>query len=132
MDDTGLISIRSAHDVDETAARLLAAIDKAGLLIFADIDHGRNAAEVGMDLRPTRLILFGHAKGGTPLMQVRQAAGIDLPLKLLIWQDEYGATWVSYNDPRWIVTRHGLGLAGEASADAMAAGIAGLVAAATA
>ena len=76
--------------------------------VFARIDHAAAAAEVGLTLRPTELIIFGNARGGTPLMQPNQTVGIDLPLKALVWQDAAGKTWISYNEPRWIVQRHGI------------------------
>lgn len=74
----------------------------AGLQVFARVDHAAGAREVGLDLRPTELLIFGNARGGTPLMQDKQTAGIDLPLKALAWADEDGQTWLSYNDPAWI------------------------------
>ncbi len=88
--------------------RLDAEIRARGLTIFARIDHAAGAAEVGLKLRPTQLIVFGNARGGTPLMQSVQTIGIDLPLKALVWQDAAGKTWISYNEPRWIVQRHGI------------------------
>jgi uncharacterized protein (DUF302 family) len=93
--------------------RLEAEIRGKGLTVFAQIDHGAGAAEVGLELRPTTLIIFGNARGGTPLMQAAQTAGIDLPLKALVWQDASGKTWLSYNEPTWIVQRHGLGIKAE-------------------
>ena len=74
------------------------------------LDHGilRRAREAGLELRPTEVIIFGNARGGTPLMQLDQTAGIDLPLKALVWQDAKGKTWISYNEPSWIARRHGL------------------------
>ena len=77
--------------------------------VFAHIDRAAGAAAVGLPLRPTNVLLFGNAKGGTPLMQSIQTIGIDLPLKMLVWQDAAGDTWLSYNDPDWIAKRHGLG-----------------------
>ena len=74
--------------------------------MFARIDHAAGAAEVGLTLPPTELIIFGNARGGTPLMQSEQTVGIDLPLKALVWQDAAGKTWLSYNEPRWIAQRH--------------------------
>ncbi len=74
--------------------------------VFARIDHAAGATEAGLELRPTELIIFGNARGGTPLMQASQTAGIDLPLKVLVWQDATGKTQVSYNEPSWIVQRH--------------------------
>jgi len=88
--------------------RLETEIRARGLTIFARIDHAAGAAEVGLELRPTELFIFGNARGGTPLMQSVQTVGIDLPLKALIWQDATGKTWISYNEPRWIVHRHGI------------------------
>ena len=80
-----------------------------GLTIFARVDHAAGAKEVGLPLAPTRLLIFGNAKGGTPLMQANQLVGIDLPLKVLAWEDASGKTRLSYDDPAWIATRHGLG-----------------------
>ena len=79
-----------------------------GLNVFARIDHAAGAREVGLELRPTELIIFGNARGGTPLMQSIQTVGIDLPLKALVWKDATGKTWISYNEPNWIAQRHGL------------------------
>ena len=76
--------------------------------MFARIDHAAGAAAVGLSLRPTEVLIFGNAKGGTPLMQSVQTIGIDLPLKALVWQDASGDTWLSYNDPAWLAHRHGL------------------------
>ena len=81
----------------------------AGLLVFARIDHGANASEIGAPLRPTELLIFGNPKGGTPLMQDRQISGIDLPVKALAWEDGEGIVWLSCNDAHWIAERHGLG-----------------------
>jgi Uncharacterized conserved protein len=89
--------------------RLEAEISAKGMEVFARIDHAAGAAEVGLKLQPTELIIFGNARGGTPLMQASQTAGIDLPLKALVWRDGAGKTWLSYNEPGWIAQRHGLG-----------------------
>ena len=92
------------------ARRALEAEVKAkGLTVFARIDHAVAAAAVGLSLRPTEVLIFGDAKGGTPLMQSMQAIGIDLPLKALVWQDGSGSTWLSYSDPGWLAKQHGLG-----------------------
>jgi uncharacterized protein (DUF302 family) len=88
--------------------RLETEIRTKGLEVFARIDHAAGAAEVGLNLRPTELIIFGNARGGTPLMQSAQTIGIDLPLKALVWQDAAGKTWISYNEPYWIAQRHGI------------------------
>jgi uncharacterized protein (DUF302 family) len=89
------------------------------MTVFARIDHAAGAAEVGLQLAPTDLIIFGNARGGTPLMQSVQTVGIDLPLKILVWQDAANNTWLSYNEPSWIAQRHGVGGA-EATIDKMA------------
>ena len=104
----GLTTIPSSLGPKETMDRLVAEIRAKGMNVFARIDHATGAAEVGLKLRPTELILFGNALGGTPLMQSVQTVGIDLPLKVLVWQDAEGKTWVSYNEPRWIAQRHGV------------------------
>jgi uncharacterized protein (DUF302 family) len=103
----GLITVRSSYSPKETMKRLETEVKAKGLTVFARIDHAAGAAEVGLSLRPTELLIFGNAKGGTPLMQSVQTIGIDLPLKILIWQDEAGNTWLSYNDPSWLAKRHG-------------------------
>jgi uncharacterized protein (DUF302 family) len=102
----GLTSIQSTFGPKETMDRLVAEISAKGMRVFARIDHGAGAVEVGLTLRPTELIIFGNARGGTPLMQSVQTVGIDLPLKALVWQDAAGKTWISYNEPGWIARRH--------------------------
>ena len=109
MAANGLISLPSPHAPEVTLNRLAAEVAARGLTVFARIDHAAAAADVGLPLRPTTLIIFGAAKGGTPLMQAVQTIGIDLPLKALVWQDAAGETWLSYNDPAWLAERHGLG-----------------------
>jgi len=98
----------STHGPAETMQRLIAAVAAKGLSILAHIDHAGAAAKVGMDLRPTDLLIFGNPKGGTPLMQASQTLGIDLPLKALVWQDQDAKTWLGYNDPAWFCARHGV------------------------
>jgi uncharacterized protein (DUF302 family) len=107
--DAGLITILSAHSVKETIDRIEAEVKSKGMTIFARVDHAAGAREVGLTLRPTLLLIFGNAKGGTPLMQDKQQIGIDLPLKALAWEDASGKTWLSYNDLGWLARRHGLG-----------------------
>src|SRR5262249_22478866 len=104
----GLTTIPSRFGPKETMDRLEAEVRSKGLTIFAQIDHAAGAAEVGLTLKPTNLIIFGNARGGTPLMQAAQTVGIDLPLKALVWQDAGGKTWISYNEPSWIARRHGV------------------------
>ena len=132
VDRQGLVSRRSAHDAEETARRLRLALAGAGLTVFCEIDHGRNAVEIGMALRPTLLVVFGNPRGGTPLMQIDQRAGIDLPFKALIWTDVDGVTWMSWNDPRWLAERHDLGAEAEGPVGAILTGMDKLAAAATA
>ena len=127
----GLITVRSSHGPKETMTRLEAAVKAKGLTVFAHVDHAAGAAEVGLSLRPTDLLIFGNAKGGTPLMQSVQTVGIDLPLKALVWQDASGNTWLAYNDPAWLAKRHGLTREADASASALAAALAALAKAAT-
>ncbi len=102
----GLTSVASSFGPKETMDRLETEIRAQGMAVFARIDHAAGAAEVGLTLRPTELIIFGNARGGTPLMQSEQTVGIDLPLKALVWEDAAGKTWLSYNEPRWIAQRH--------------------------
>src|SRR5881398_3405139 len=101
-----LTSIQSQFNPKETMDRLQAEIRAKGMTVFARIDHAAGAAEVGLTLRPTELIIFGNARGGTLLMESVQAVGIDLPLKALVWEDASGTTWLSYNEPSWIAQRH--------------------------
>ncbi len=112
MSDDGLITLASNHPVKATMDRLEAALRDKGITLFARIDHAAGAASVDMPLRPTELIIFGNPKAGTPLMQARQSIGIDLPLKMLGWQDAAGKVWLAYNDPAWLARRHGLGRRG--------------------
>ena len=115
----GLITLRSAFGPEETMHRLEAEVRARGMTVFAHIDHAAGAAAAGLPLRPTDLLIFGNAKGGTPLMQALQTIGIDLPLKALVWQDAAGITWLSYNDPHWTAQRHGLDDATKATIEAM-------------
>ena len=105
LEDQGLVTLESAFSVSETIDRLVEAVDAAALLVFARIDHGQGATDIGASLRPTQLLVFGHPRGGTPLMLERQTAGIDLPLKALAWEDENGRR--STYDSAWIRERHG-------------------------
>jgi uncharacterized protein (DUF302 family) len=102
----GLTSIQSSFGPKATMDRLDAEIRAKGLNVFARIDHAAGAAEVGLPLPPTDLIIFGNARGGTPLMQSVQTVGIDLPLKILVWRDAANNTWISFNEPSWIAQRH--------------------------
>jgi uncharacterized protein (DUF302 family) len=121
MPADGLTTILSSFGPEDTMNRFEAAVRAKGLTVFAHIDHAAGATGAGLSLRSTDLLIFGNAKGGTPLMQSNQTIGIDLPLKALVWQDESGATWLSYNDPGWIVMRHGLGHEARSTAHALTA-----------
>ncbi|HEV7666434.1 MAG TPA: DUF302 domain-containing protein [Chloroflexota bacterium] len=123
MDD-GLVTVPSSHTVAATVDRLEAAIIGKGMTVFARIDHAKAAAEAGLTLRPTELLVFGSPVAGTPLMQQRQMVGIDLPLKALAWEDRDGRVWLTYNDVAWIARRHGIEPAGHPELARMAAVVA--------
>lgn len=106
--DEGLISIKSTYDVKTTANRLEKSLKDKGVTVFKRIDHEKGAQKIGVKLRPTELIIFGNPKLGTPLMQCNQKTAIDLPQKALIFEDENGQVWFSYNDPKYLAARHAL------------------------
>jgi uncharacterized protein (DUF302 family) len=106
--DTGLITKTSAHSVEQTLDRLEKALKEKGIVVFARIDHAAGAKKVGAHLRPTELLIFGNPKLGTPLMQSNQTMGIDLPLKVLAWEDENGQVWLTYYAPAFLADRHGI------------------------
>jgi len=105
----GLTTIKSKFGPKDTMNRLEAEVKARGMTVFAHIPHEKGAAAVGVPLLPNDLLIFGNPKVGTPLMQSAQTIGIDLPLKVLVWQDADGSTWLSYNDPTWLAQRHGVG-----------------------
>ena len=115
----GLKIIPSHFGTKETIDRLEAEIKAKGLTVFARVDHAAGAAAVGMNLRPTELLIFGNARGGTPLMQADQRIGIDLPLKALAYQDGTGKVWLSYIDLHWLAQRYGLGPAAAGNVEAL-------------
>ena len=119
MNENGLITIRSNNSVKATIDRLEARLKAGGVTVFARIDHAAGAASAGMPLRPTELLIFGNPKAGTPLMQANQTIGIDLPLKILVWEDDSGGVWITYNDPAWLAKRHNLGGNAAAAVKAM-------------
>jgi uncharacterized protein (DUF302 family) len=127
----GLTVVASSFPPKETMDRFAAAVTAKGMTVFARIDHAAGATAVGLALRPTELLVFGNAKGGTPRMQADQTIGIDLPLKALVYQDAAGEVWLAYNDPAWLARRHGLGPAVEPTIKAMTAALAALAASAT-
>jgi uncharacterized protein (DUF302 family) len=104
----GIISRASPHSVDETAGKLAAALREKGVTLFALVDHSAEAARVGMNMPPTKLLIFGSPKGGTPLMLAAPSAAIDLPLKILVAEDAKGNVLVSYNSPEYLKERHHL------------------------
>jgi uncharacterized protein (DUF302 family) len=120
MAEDGLVLVASQHSVKDTLDRLEADLKAKGITVFARIDHAAGAASVAMSLRPTELLIFGSPKAGTPLMQSKQTIGIDLPLKILGWQDADGKVWITYNDPAWLARRHRLGAEAQASVNALA------------
>jgi uncharacterized protein (DUF302 family) len=126
MAANGLITIKSSFGPEETMNRLEAEVRSRGMTVFAHIDHAAGAAVVGLPLRPTELLIFGDARTGTALMQSSQAIGIDLPLKVLVWQDASGIAWLSYQDPVFLAQRHGLDDGGTTRAGAMATALAAI------
>jgi len=121
MPHDGVVSVQSRFSACETSDRLLAELAARQLTVFARIDHAAGAASAGLPLRATELVIFGNPKGGTALMQDQQSAGIDLPLKALVWEDADGNVWLSYNDPAWAAQRHRLGAASAPAVKAMTA-----------
>jgi uncharacterized protein (DUF302 family) len=108
MQDNGLVQVASRYTVDETLKRLLAIIAAKGMQVFALVDHSGEAEKVGLTMRPTKLVIFGSPKGGTPLMVAAPTLAIDLPLKVLLAEDNQGKAWVSYNSPEYLRQRHGV------------------------
>jgi uncharacterized protein (DUF302 family) len=108
MQTNGLLQVASARSVDETVDRLKAILAERGLQVFALVDHSGEAEKVGMKMRPTKLLIFGSPKGGTPVMLAAPSVAIDLPLKALVAEDEAGKVWISYNSPEYLQQRHGI------------------------
>lgn len=104
----GIIDRASHHSVDETVDRLKTILQFKGVTLFALVDHSGEAEKVGMKMRPTKLLIFGSPKAGTPLMLATPSIAIDLPLKILVWEDGQGKVWISYNSPEYLRERHGL------------------------
>jgi len=103
----GIVDVRSNHSVDQTVDRLQGILRSKAIELFALVDHSGEAARAGLDMPPTKLLIFGNPKAGTPVMQAAPSAAIDLPLKILVWQDPEGQVWVSYNSPGYLQRRHG-------------------------
>ncbi len=106
--DNGIIDKASSHSVEETVERLKGMLQSKGVTLFALVDHSGEAAKSGMKMRPTTLLIFGKPEAGTPLMLAAPSSAIDLPLKILVWEDDRGKVWVSYNSPDYLRQRHGL------------------------
>jgi uncharacterized protein (DUF302 family) len=104
----GIVDVPSRHSVDETVARLEQLLKAKGVPVFALIDHSGEAAKVGLQMRPTKLLIFGNPKAGTPPMLAAPSLAIDLPLKILVWQDGTGKVWLSYNSLEYLRERHGV------------------------
>ena len=104
----GIIDKASTHSVDETVEKLKGMLQAKGVALFALVDHSGEAAKVGMKMPPTKLLIFGNPKAGTPLMLAAPSSAIDLPLKILVWEDAQGKVWVSYNSPQYLQQRHGI------------------------
>jgi uncharacterized protein (DUF302 family) len=104
----GIVNTLSRHSVDQTVTRVEAVLQANGINLFALVDHSGEAAKVGLKMRPTKLLIFGNALAGTPLMLAAPSAAIDLPLKLLIWEDSEGDVWISHNSGQYLQKRHGL------------------------
>jgi uncharacterized protein (DUF302 family) len=128
--DADLVTLPSAHSAAETVERLKSLLRQKGIEVFADVDHAAGARQVGMALRPTRLLIFGNPKAGTPLMQGRQTIGLDLPLRVLVWEDESGKVWLTYHRPEFLAQAHQVQGHYEA-VTALSAGLAALARAAT-
>ena len=104
----GIVEVASNHSVDETVEKFKGIIEAKGVMLFAVVDHSGEAAKVGLTMRPTKLLIFGSPKAGTPLMQAAPSIAIDLPLKILVAEDEQGKVWISYNSPEYLQERHNL------------------------
>jgi len=105
---SGFVSHRSQHSVDETVARLKSILDAKGVMLFAVVDHSGEAKKAGLEMRPTKLLIFGNPAAGTPVMLAAPTIAIDLPLKILVWEDAEGAAWLSWNSPEYLQARHGV------------------------
>jgi uncharacterized protein (DUF302 family) len=106
--ESGILSVSCKVSVDEAVRRLEELLREKGVMLFAVVDHSGEAAKVGLQMKPTKLLIFGNPKAGTPLMIAAPTVAIDLPLKLLVWEDAAGAVWISYNDPVYLQARHHL------------------------
>jgi len=106
--ENGIVTIASHQSVDQTVETLKAILEAKAVKLFALVDHSGEAQKVGMEMRPTKLLIFGSPKAGTPVMIAAPSIAIDLPLKILVWEDGLGKVWLSYNSPEYLQARHGL------------------------
>jgi uncharacterized protein (DUF302 family) len=106
--DNGIVDLPSNHPVDQTVERLQGILQQKGVTLFALIDHSGEAKKAGMEMRPTKLLIFGSPKAGTPVMLAAPSVAIDLPLKILVWEDSQGKVWISYNSAAYLQARHGV------------------------
>jgi len=104
----GIVDKLSHHSVEQTVEKLKGILLSKGVMLFAIVDHSGEAEKIGMKMRPTKLLIFGSPKAGTPLMQAAPSVAIDLPLKILVWEDEQSKVWVSFNSPAYLLQRHGI------------------------
>lgn len=102
----GLVVTKSAHDVQTTVDKLVTTLESKGMTVFGKVDHAANAEKADMSIRPTQVVIFGNPKVGTPLMKCSQSIAIDLPQKILVWEDENNVVWLGYNDPEYLKARH--------------------------
>jgi uncharacterized protein (DUF302 family) len=105
-EDRGLVTVPSSHSVDDTVAKLQTMLREKQVKLFAVIDHSGEAQQAGLEMHPTKVLIFGNPKGGTPLMVAAPSTAIDLPLKLLVWEDGEGKVWITYNSPQYLQERH--------------------------
>jgi len=106
--DNGIVSKTSRHSVDETVGKLRRILQARGITLFALIDHSGEAEKVGFAMKPTKLLIFGNPKAGTPVMLAAPSSALDLPLKILVWEDAEGKVWLSYNSAEYLAKRHGV------------------------
>jgi uncharacterized protein (DUF302 family) len=104
--ENGIVDVASNHSVDQTVDKLKALLQSKGVILFITIDHSGEAAKVGMKMPPTKLLIFGNPKGGTPVMLAAPSIALDLPLKILVSEDSQGKVWLSYNSPQYLKGRH--------------------------
>jgi uncharacterized protein (DUF302 family) len=106
--NNGIVDLPSSHSVEQTVEKLKSILQAKGITLFSTVDHSGEAEKVGLKMPPTKLLIFGSPKSGTPLMLAVPSIAIDLPLKILVWEDGQGKVWVSYNSPAYLMERHGV------------------------